>query len=205
MSDIAWTGPLAHRDPAASDALDIEIADRSDISVLDLRIGSKDTKARAAASKVLGFDLPTDPRSSASASDVAAYWFSIDQWLIIAPREGLVALEQALAEALGSHRHALTDVSDMRAILRVQGESCRAVLSKCIPIDMYADEIAPGYVRRVTLGEIAAAMICVADDPDVFDLLVFRSYADYAMTWLEEAADAGRSLSLFRPDTPPAV
>lgn len=205
MSDIAWTGPLAHRDPAAPEALAVEIADRSDIGVLDLRIGPKDAKARAAASKALGFDLPTDPRSSANAGDVAAYWFSIDQWLITAPRDGLTALEQALADALASHRHALTDVSDMRAILRVQGETCRAVLSKCIPIDMYADEIVPGYVRRVTFGEIAAAMICVSSAPDTFDLLVFRSYADYAVIWLEEAADPRRSLSLYRPDTPPAI
>lgn len=205
MSDLTWLSPLAHRDMPEQEGVLIEIVDASDTGVIDLRLGEADAGGRATAAKVLGFALPEAPRTSAGDGNWSCLWMSTDQWLLVGPRGDVQASINRLSDALTGFSHALTDVSDMRAILRVRGDAVRPVLAKCMPIDVHTSEWAPGFVRRVTFGEIAAALHVRATGPDEVDILVFRSYADYALRWLEEAAETGRRLTLFAAEPPPAV
>ena len=41
----------------------------------------------AAAKDALGVDLPRQPRTSVAWGDVKVLWLSIDQWLILCPRD----------------------------------------------------------------------------------------------------------------------
>lgn len=205
MSEPVWSAPLAHRDLPAPGSLAIDIASRSFAGMIDLRLPPDDSEGREAAGKALGIELPAEPRTSRSANGAAALWFSIDQWLIVAPRDRVGDMLAAVGAALDGRHHALADVSDMRCVLRLSGEALRPVLAKCVSVDVFADEFVPGFARRVTFGEIAGALHVVADDPWVVDLYVFRSYADYALTWIAESARSGAALSLFAGQTPPAV
>ena len=202
MSDLAVTGPLAHLSFAERTRdLIVSVEERGPICVLDLRLGPKDTAAAAA----LGFDLPTEPRTAVTAGDVTCLWFSIDQWLIVAPRDAASGLAEGLRGALEGKSHALTDVSDMRAVLRISGDATRMVLAKCCPIDVFAEDFRPGFVRRLSFGEIAAAIHVVSAEPVTVDLYVFRSYADYALDWLTEAAGSGRAVALFGKTEAPKI
>ena len=51
-------------------------------------------------------------------------------------------------------------------------------------------------MRRLRFAEIAALLHIVSDRPDVIDLYVFRSYADYAWDWF---LANGRSVATIRP------
>jgi sarcosine oxidase subunit gamma len=99
----------------------------------------------------------------------------------------------------------VVDVSDARAIIRLEGEGVREVLMKGAPVDLTAPEYTPGTVRRVSFGEIAALLHMVSDSPDTFDLYVFRSYAVFAWQWLLATARAGARISLFGPQPPPTA
>ena len=205
MSEAQWLNPLAHR-VVESTGLVLTIAERSDVGMIDLRVLGDNTKALTAAGKVLGIDLPVEPRTSTASEDVACLWFSVDQWLVTCERARAAELSQSLSKALEGHFASVTDVSDMRAVIRLTGESARQTLMKCVSIDILSAAIQPGYVRRVNFGEIAAALHMVSNEPDSFDLYVFRSYASYALDWLEEAARESAAIGIpFGPSSPPPV
>jgi len=182
----------------------IEVEDMPGIAMRDLRLQPGDTPALERAEAVLGFALPIAPRTIAKGGGVTALWLSIDQWLIVGNEKECAALDGKLRKALKGQHFALTDVSAMRVGLRLRGDEARAVLSKCCPVDMHAHDIKPGFVRRITFGEIAAVLHMADAKPDVFELFVFRSYLEYALDWLDDATHpAGRFQLYGAAEAPP--
>jgi sarcosine oxidase subunit gamma len=199
MSELYVETPLAHRE--VPQGLSIDLREITDRGMIDVRGHATDKKFMAAAKKVLGLDLPKTPRTSLSWGDVKALWLSIDQWLILCPRAKAVELVVALkAELVGVHS-LIVDVSDMRAVLRLEGEGVREVLLKGSSLDLLSDDYAAGTVRRMRYAEIAALLHVVEDT--VFDVYVFRSYADYAWDFILATARMPAKISLFRAQTTP--
>ena len=122
-------------------------------------------------------------------------WLSIDQWLILCPRGKVTDVIARLRDALGSIHSLVVDVSDMRAVIRMEGEGCREIIMKGTSLDLLSAEYAPGLVRRMRFAEIAALLHVVEDD--VFDIYVFRSYAHYAWDFLRAAAREPAKVRLF--------
>jgi sarcosine oxidase subunit gamma len=193
MSELYVEPPLAHRE--APQGLSIELREITDRGMIDVRGSANDKKFMAAAKKVLGLDLPKGPRTSVSWGDVKALWLSIDQWLILCSRAKAIELTAALKAELGGVHSLIVDVSDMRAVLRLEGEGVREVLLKGSSLDLLSDDYAPGMVRRMRYAEIAALLHVVEDT--VFDIYVFRSYADYAWDFILATARAPVKVSLF--------
>ncbi len=193
MSELYVESPLAHRE--APQGLSIDLREITDRGMIDLRGHANDKKFMSAAKKVLGLDLPKAPRTSVSWGDVKALWLSIDQWLILCSRAKAVELTAALKSELGSTHSLIVDVSDMRAVLRLEGEGVREVLLKGSSLDLLDENYAAGTVRRMRYAEIAALLHVVEDD--VFDVYVFRSYADYAWEFLLATARAPAAVKLF--------
>jgi len=199
MSELYIETPLAHRE--TPQGLSIELREITDRGMIDLRGSASDRKFMAAAKKVLGLDLPKTPRTSVSWGDVKALWLSIDQWLILCSRAKSVELTAALRAELGNVHSLVVDVSDMRAVLRLEGEGVREVLLKGSSLDLLSDDYAPGTVRRMRYAEIAALLHVVEDT--VFDVYVFRSYADYAWDFILATARAPAKVSLFGTQNAP--
>jgi sarcosine oxidase, subunit gamma len=199
MSELYIESPLAHRE--APQGLSIDLREITDRGMIDLRGSASDKKFMAAAKKVLGLDLPKVPRSSVSWGDVKALWLSIDQWLILCSRAKAVELTAVLRAELGGIHSLIVDVSDMRAVLRLEGDGVREVLLKGSSLDLLGDDYAPGTVRRMHYAEIAALLHVVEDT--VFDVYVFRSYADYAWDFLLATARTPAKVSLFTAQNTP--
>ncbi len=199
MSELYVESPLAHRE--APQGLSIDLREIADRGMIDVRGSANDKKFMAAAKKVLGLDLPKTPRTSVSWGDVRALWLSIDQWLILCSRAKAVEMTAALKAELGSIHSLVVDVSDMRAVLRLEGEGVREVLLKGSSLDLLSDDYAPGTVRRMRYAEIAALLHVVEDN--VFDIYVFRSYADYAWDFILATARAPAKVSLFGAQSAP--
>jgi sarcosine oxidase subunit gamma len=193
MSELYVESPLAHRE--APHGLSIELREITDRGMVDVRGHANDKKFMAATKKVLGLDLPKAPRTSVSWGDVKALWLSIDQWLILCSRAKAVELTAALKAELGDIHSLIVDVSDMRAVLRLEGEGVREVLLKGSSLDLLSDDYPPGTVRRMRYAEIAALLHVVEDT--VFDVYVFRSYADYAWDFILATARASAQVKLF--------
>ena len=193
MSELYVETPLAHRE--SPQGLSIDLREITDRGMIDLRGFASDKKFMAAVKKVLGLDLPKTARTSVSWGDVKALWLSIDQWLILCSCAKASELTANLVAELSGIHSLVVDVSDMRAVLRLEGEGVREVLLKGSSLDLLSDDYEAGTVRRMRFAEIAALLHVVEDN--VFDIYVFRSYADYAWEFLLETARAPAKISLF--------
>ncbi len=60
-------------------------------------------------------------------------------------------------------------------------------------------------MRRLRFAEIAALLHIVSEKPDVIDLYVFRSYANYAWDWLLANGRSAAAVKQFGKQAPPAV
>ncbi len=198
MSDPAFNSPLSHRsDHDGADGLSIKLSEVSDRGMIDLRGEAGSAKFKSAAKSVLGVDLPLKPRTSSSNGKISVLWLSVDQWLVLCPRGSAPDLAAKLSKALENVHSLAVDVSDMRAIFRLQGEAAREVLMKGASIDFTMPDYKAGYVRRLIFAEIAALAHIVSDKPCTVDIYVFRSYADYTWKWLLSTAHPGAAINLF--------
>jgi sarcosine oxidase, subunit gamma len=193
MVDLHFESALAHR--AAPDNTSISMREISERGMIDLRGSMADKKFMSAAKSVLGVDLPKAPRTSTTFGDVQVLWLSTDQWLVLTGRARVTALLADLRKALGTIHSLAVDVSDMRTIIRLEGEGVRETLMKGSTLDLISDEYAPGIVRRMRFAEIAALLHVV--EQNMIDIYVFRSYADYAWEFLVKAARKGSEVKLF--------
>jgi sarcosine oxidase, subunit gamma len=191
---LEFESALAHR--VAPENLSISIREISERGMIDLRGLASDKKFMAAMKSILGFDLPKAPRTSAAWGDMKALWLSPDQWLILCTRSKTTALLAELNAALGKIHSLAVDVSDMRAIIRLEGEGVRETLMKGSTLDLISDDYKLGTVRRMRFAEIAALLHVIEED--VIDVYVFRSYAEYTWAFLMKAARNGAEVRLFR-------
>jgi sarcosine oxidase subunit gamma len=180
MADLVHSSPLAHRDPPQD--LVMGLREMPNFGMIDLRGLGSDRKFMSTCKSILEVDLPKTPRTSVSWGENKVFWLSPDQWLILCPRARTADLLASLVKALGGTHALAVDVSDMRAVIRLEGKHAATVLLKGCALDLESDAYPPGTVRRLRFAEIAALLHVVEED--VFDLFVFRSYADYAWDWL---------------------
>lgn len=198
MSEPRFESALdARGDLRDGTGLSVEMHEITDRGMIDLRGSLSDRKFAAAAKKVLGLELPTTPRTSVEKGGIYALWLSIDQWLICCPRSKTADLLGKLQKPLSGVHALAVDLSDARTIIRLQGETVRETLMKGAPVDLLGAEFVKGTVRRLRFGEIAAMVHLVDDNPDVIDLYVFRSYADFAWDWLAETGRKPATIKLF--------
>jgi sarcosine oxidase, subunit gamma len=203
MSDVQFESALQSRE--APKDLAVDIAEISDRGMIDLRGLASDGTFMAAVKEVLGLDLPTTPRRSVAGGDVQALWLSIDQWLVLCPRAKMAELVGNLRQALAGIHSFAVDVSDMRTIIRLEGDNARSVLLKGSSLDLLSSDYEAGTVRRLRFAEIAALLHIVSAKPDVIDLYVFRSYANYAWDWLLANGRSSAAIRQFGRQAPPAV
>ena len=198
MADIQRTSPLSHRsalEPAAGYAVSVEeVAGRG---MIDLRGNPDDAAFMAAARKAVDLELPTEPRTCATKDKVSALWLSIDQWLITMPLENCASMLSSLQMETEGLFALACDVSDARAIIRLEGNGVREVLMKGTSVDLTKPEFVRGAVRRMTFAEIAAMCHITGTSPDMIDLYVFRSYADYTWEWLEATASEASKITIW--------
>ena len=193
MADLQFESALAHRSAPSNTSISMrEISERG---MIDLRGSTTDKKFIAAAKSALGVELPKAPRSSATFGDVQVLWLSTDQWLVLTGRARSATLLADLRQALGTIHSLAVDVSDMRAIIRLEGDGVRETLMKGSTLDLTSEDYAPGTVRRMRFAEIAALLHVV--EQNTIDVYVFRSYADYAWAFLVKAARKGAEVKLF--------
>jgi sarcosine oxidase, subunit gamma len=199
MSELVYQSPLAGVPTPSGLAVSLrEIPDRG---MIDLRGLASDRQFMSAVKDILGTGLPVEPRTSVSWGDIKILWLSIDQWLILCPRTKAGTLVLELRAALAGIHSLAIDVSDMRAVIRMEGDGAREILMKGTSLDLLSEDYVPGTARRMRFAEIAALLHVVEDD--VFDIYVFRSYAHYAWEFLLATAREPAMIRLFGKQSAP--
>jgi sarcosine oxidase subunit gamma len=195
MSEAEFRSALAGVAPR--DGLAISMSEVTDLGMIDVRGNTADRAFRAAFKQVIGCDVPVKARSSQIAGETTVLWLSLDQWLVLVPRKLVRDLVSELRSSLRGVHSLAIDLSDARTIIRLEGDGVREILMKGAPVDLTLAEFAPGSIRRLRFGDIAAMVHIRRLDPDEIDLFVFRSYGRFAWEWLEATASGAARIRLF--------
>lgn len=136
----------------------------------------------------VGTKVPGQRRIEVNA-DRACAWMSPDEYLLILPYAEVAGALAALAKALQGQHYLAVDVSDARAVFRIEGAMAADVLRKLLPADL--DALAPGELRRTRAAQVAVA---VWQQEGGFTLVCFRSVAGYVLGLLSHAAQPGSEI-----------
>lgn len=146
-------------------------------------------KPLAVALKKLGLSLPA-ARRIVQKEGRAVGWMSPDELLIILPYGEVADGLETLRNALAKIHFLAADVSDARAVFRIEGEKADQVLAKLCPVDLARLE--PGELRRTRAAQVAAAFWA---EEGGYTLVSFRSVAGYVMGILSLSATKGAELN----------
>jgi sarcosine oxidase subunit gamma len=150
---------------------------------------AKDLKSLDKAIKAaVGTKVPAQRRIEIR-GDHACAWMSPDEYLLIMPYAEVSGALSRLAKALAGAHYLAVDVSDARAVFRIEGERADQVLRKLCPADL--DRLASGEIRRTRAAQVAAAFWAAEGG---YTLVSFRSVAGYVMGLLAHSALPGSEL-----------
>ena len=142
-----------------------------------------------------GCDVPTQ-RAVLHNADKGVAWMSPDELLVLVPYEDADKTVAILTKSFGKAHFLAENVSDARAVFQIKGPNAAEVLAKVCPVDLSPAAFKPGMIRRSRLAQIAAAFWMV--DADTFQLVCFRSVADYAFGVLTTCAESGTEVGYLR-------
>ena len=137
--------------------------------------------AVGALSKALGVSLPVKPKSSETKGSRTALWLGPDEWLIIDSARNPMN-DAAKVKALNSS----VDVSHRNTAILVSGAAAEATLSAGCPQNLSLKAFPGGACSRTILGK--AEIVVLRTGPKSFRVECWRSFSDYVMTYLSEAA-----------------
>lgn len=136
----------------------------------------------------IGVKTPAQRRIEVN-GDRACAWMSPDEYLLMLPYAEVAVALAKLSKSLAAEHYLAVDVSDARAVFRIEGDKAADVLRKLSPVDF--DRLAPGEVRRTRAAQVAAALW---NQDQGFTLVCFRSVAAYVMGLLTHSAQPGSEL-----------
>lgn len=139
-------------------------------------------EAVAALSKALGVKLPTKPKTSASAKGRTALWLGPDEWLVIDEAGSDPLTDANKAKGL----YSAVGISHRNVAIAVTGAGAEATINAGCPQDLSLAAFPVGACSRTILGKIEIVLLRTAED--AFRVECWRSFSDYAFTFLSEAA-----------------
>lgn len=142
--------------------------------------------ARAAAGAVFGVPLSEMPCRANSRENRAALWLGPDEYLLLAPAAECAILAAGFARALTGIAHSFVDVSQRQIGLELRGPHVAAILNCGCPLDLDPAEFPAGMCTRTLFGK--ADIVLWRTGATEFHLEVWRSFADYILGCLQEAA-----------------
>jgi sarcosine oxidase, subunit gamma len=142
--------------------------------------------ARAAASRAFGVELPATACRAATSGGRAALWLGPDEHLLLAPEAEAAAIAAALGTALASVAHSLVDVSHRQVAFAIKGPNAAWLLAHGCPLDLDPAEFPVGMCTRTVY--LKSEILLWRTGEDAFRIEVWRSFADYVVALLAEAA-----------------
>ena len=137
--------------------------------------------AVAALSKALGLALPVRPKSSETKGTRSALWLGPDEWLVIDAAK-TPADDLAKVKVLNS----AVDISHRNTAIIVSGAAAEATLSAGCPQNLSLKAFPIGACSRTILGKVE--VVILRTGLSEFRVECWRSFSDYVMTYLGEAA-----------------
>ena len=165
------------------------IEEKPFLGYLNLRGRPSHTGFVAAALKVLGAEAPVEANTVIEAGDNRIFWLGPDEWLIVTPAGQQQKLQRDLLDALDGVFSSVVDNSGGLTTIHVSGENAGALLATDCPFDLHPREFKPGQCAQTRLAK-AGMLVSPLADGRGFEVIIRRSFADYLLRWLQDAAVA---------------
>ena len=169
-----------------SEARGVEFREIRSRGCLNLRGDPDDPIFVDAVQAAANVTLPTEPCSWNSGRESSAFWLGPDEWLLVVVDGEQSRVERELREAAAGDRLSVVDVSGGFVHFNLHGKDAGKVLQKSSPYDFHPRNFPPGRCVQ-TVFALAGALVVAAEDGS-FDLVLRRSYADYLVHWITDAA-----------------
>lgn len=167
---------------------EVTVRDAGLRGMIMLRGDLADKKLRAVCTGVSGVDFPAQGQATC-VGEKGLCWMSPDELLVLVPYAEVAQAIALIDKALKGSHYLAENVSDARTVFYVEGAFAREVMAKLAPVDLSDGRFKPGDFRRTRLGQVAAAFWM--RDEDTFEVICFRSVADYVFDLLVVSASAG--------------
>ena len=156
---------------------------------INLRGKAENTKFLAGVLKVLGCEPPTVANTVVDAGENRIYWLGPDEWLIVTPTGKQGQLQADLLDALDGVFSAVVDNSSGLTMSHISGDLAGELLASDCPLDLHPRAFKPGQCAQTRLAR-AGMTVSPLSDGNGFEVIVRRSFADYLLLWLQDAAVA---------------
>jgi sarcosine oxidase subunit gamma len=156
---------------------------------INLRGRSDNTGFQAATLKVLGCEPPNAPNTVIDSGDYRIYWLGPDEWLIMTAGGQQDDLKASLLKALSGVFSAVVDNTSGLTTLHITGDNAAALLATDCPLDLHPREFKAGQCAQTRLAKAGMTLSPLADEAG-FEVIIRRSFADYLLLWLQDAAVA---------------
>jgi len=165
------------------------IVEKPFLGFINLRGRRDDTAFLAGVLKVLGCEPPGGANTVVDAGDYRIYWLGPDEWLIMTPAGRQGELKEALVKALKGVFCAVVDNSSGLTTLHITGTHAAALLATDCPFDLHPRAFKPGQCAQTRIARTGMTLAVLAEQAG-FEVIIRRSYADYLLQWLQDAAIA---------------
>lgn len=157
------------------------------LDLVNVRGELNDPAFVAAFERVVGCRPPSAPNTVARSAEYDVLWLGPDEWLVrsVGPVQAGV-LEAKLAEAVQGSYAAAVDVGSGNTVVEISGTCVRDVLARGCPLDLHPRMFKPGQCAQSHY--FKASIVLVPTDKDVYEIVVRRSFADYFIRIMLDAA-----------------
>ncbi len=146
-----------------------------------------DSAFLAAFERVIGCRPPAAPNTVARSAEYDVLWLGPDEWLVRSNgpvRAGV--LEAKLAQAVQGSYAAAVDVGSGYTVIEISGKRARDVLTRGCPLDLHPRVFKPG--RCAQSHDFKASIVLIPIGNDTYEIVVRRSFADYFVRIMLDAA-----------------
>jgi sarcosine oxidase, subunit gamma len=153
-------------------------------SVVRVQTWDSEALAPSAVEDMLGVTWPVKTGAVASGrADIICV--GPTDWLVLASELDASAWLDRLRTAFDGSVFRATNLSDALARIEIGGPEARDLLSKGCSLDLHPPLFPPGRSARTRFAGMPVIVRCT--ETSKFELVVTQGYADYLLSWLEDA------------------
>lgn len=171
---------------AANPEAPLRIRELPFLELNNIRGNASDRAFLEAVRDTLGAGLPLRPNTVSEGGGYVLWWLGPDEWLAQSAEPMPARLDRDLRTRFGALFATTVDVSSGYTTLCLSGPRATDVLNKGCPLDLHPRVFGPGQCAQSHFFKTAIALRRL--DGDEWHLIVRRSFADYALRMLVDAA-----------------
>ena len=152
------------------------------VGKINLRGNTKDRDFLSNAGSVLNVLIPTEPNTIITNTELQIIWLSPNEWLLsFFKNENFIKILNELNNKLNPEKTSITDISENKTIIRVEGDKTTELLRKFMILNI--DEALPNNLKAAQTIFVKIPILIIRNhlnqEKQSFDFHVNRSHTTY--------------------------